>query len=45
VVVAFAAKKGDVTRLVVVTHNCRGAIGEDVTIDASQETAIDVFEL
>jgi len=45
VVVAFAAKKGDVTRLVVVTHNCRGATGEDVIIDASQETAIDVFEL
>ena len=45
VFVAFAVKKGGVTRLVIATRNCRGAGGEDVTIDASQGTAIDVFEL
>jgi hypothetical protein len=45
VFVAFAVKKGGVTRLVIATHNCRGAIGEDVMLDASQGSAIDLFEL
>jgi|GEM_PF-1791384 len=45
VFVAFAVKKRDVTRLVIITHNCRGAAGEDVILDAGQESAIDIFEL
>lgn len=45
VFVAFAVKKGEVTRLVIATRNCRGTTGEDVALDAGQETAIDVFEL
>jgi len=44
VFVAFAVKKGNVTRLLVITHNCRGAVGEDVALDASKESAIDIFE-
>lgn len=43
-VIAFAAKKADQIRLVVITHNCHGVAGENIAFDPSQDTAIDIFE-
>ncbi|QLE46395.1 hypothetical protein FD723_39990 (plasmid) [Nostoc sp. C052] len=43
-VIAFAAKKAEQLRLVVITHNCYGVAGENIAFDPSQDTAIDIFE-
>jgi len=42
-VVSFAVKKGDTTRLVVVTRTTRGA--EDISINSDLGTAFDVFRI